>query len=64
MKTTLKVSSLRALRWFVFVAACASMLAFAAALVGKHPQGFTKVPPHAGQCYAGTIDMHSLFNIR
>lgn len=64
MKTTLRIISPRALRWLAFIGACASAAALMAALVGKHPQGFAKAPPHAEQCYAGTIDMHSLFNIR
>lgn len=53
---------LRALRWFAFAAACASMLALAAAIAGKQPQRSNVPPLPEGQCYAGTVDMHSVLN--
>ncbi|MDR1011703.1 MAG: hypothetical protein LBM04_11390 [Opitutaceae bacterium] len=64
MKTTLKRTTLRALRWMTFIAACASMLAVVAALAGKYPLCPAHTPPTAEQCCAGTIDMHALFNLR
>jgi hypothetical protein len=62
LKTTPKHSMPRMLRWVGFTAACVSILVLALAIADKQLQRSNVSPLPEGQYYAGTVDMHSVFN--